>query len=639
MANPKEIDLLNLLMPPATRGEQLIFEDEHFKRQTLHIKLDHAIEADIIIDSLDSKSVASCHISLDCAQDRSLDFVIHNAQHTSNSRGRLITHSPSSSLLWIPKDPVSRLYDNNGRIETATEAPFEVNSDPGGVRLSVTPSPGRKVEFSVVIFTTGIEAFSKEILDCDPIELRKVVRQPWFYYEGVKDTWDYFINGTFFNTRNKVYKRAWSGQNIPFVLYHYLDFLRNRTKKRIYRLLCDLVAYSVMLSLPDNGRWRHGIWTDIIETHTVHQVAGIHLLLSHYQRTAAKIFLQKAALAADYLISIADDFSESETWFLHDTLETNPDDATLFYNLFASTAFGKSTSNTLCINSHIATLTALHRLNQLDPSDKYNTYFEKGLSALKKVLQANPCDWLYSCAYRPRDLLMRLCTKTENKLVKKLNKVWTLTLTRQLLPFLKKRFPRLLMPNGFIERDLSYSTLSSVYHFLNIEDILILYHLTRADWLLNVITKSVKYSVDSGLASCLVERQLEAMLFCDILLLYAGIINQNYIHLLPTYLARFQRANSALPVNILSDPFITDTSLPLRVDNEKVIVLIPAAGKNIKAILINPTEKDQKISLKSALGAEADPVEFVDSKNGKFSCQKPVIIPKMDFIKIVSKNG
>jgi hypothetical protein len=394
-----------------------------------------------------------------------------------------------------------------------------------------------------------------------------------------------------------------------------------------------------MLSLPDNGRWRHGVWTDIVETHAIHQAAGIHLFLSHYQRTAAKIFLQKATLAADYLISIADDFSDSQTWFLHDTLETNPDDAALFYNFFASTAFGKSTSNTLCINSHIATLTALHRLNQIDPSDKYNTYFEKGLSALKKVLQANPCDWLYSCAYRPRDLLMRLCTKTENKLVKKLNKVWNLILTRHLLPFLKKRFPRLLMPNGFIERDLSYSTLSTVYHFLNIEDILMLYHLTRADWLRNIITRSVKYSVDSGLASCLVERQVESMLFCDILLIYTGIINQNYIHLLPPYLAHFQKANLALPVNILSDPFITDTSLPLRVDNERVIVLVPAAGKNIKAILINPTEKDQKTRLKSILGTEADPLEFVDSKNGKFSCQKPVIIPKMDFLKIVSKNG
>jgi len=636
MADPKEIDLLNLLMPPASRGEQLIFEDEHFKRQTLHTKLDPEIDADIIIDSLDSLKVASCHISLDCAQGRSLDFIINDAQHTSHACGRLIIHSPSSSLLWVPKDPVSRLYDNNGRIETATETPFEADSDPGPVRLSVTPSPGRRLEFSVVIFTTGIEAFSKEILDRDPIELRKVVRSDWFYYESAKDIWDYFINGEFLSTRHKVHKKAWPGQNIPYVLYHYLEFLHNRTKKQIYRLLCDLIAYAVMLSLPDNGRWRHGTWTDIAETHTVHQIAGIHILLSYYQRTARDAFLLKAKNAMDFLISIADNLSDDKIWFLHDTLETNPDDAALFYNLFASTAFGKSTSNTLCINSHIATLTALHRLNQLEPSDKYSTYFEKGLSALKKVLQANPCDWLYSCAYRPRDLLVRLCTKTENKLLKKLNKVWTLILIRHLLPFLKKRFPRLLMPNGFIERDLSHSTLSDFYHFRNLEDILILYNLTRADWLLCIVTKSLRYSVDSRLAACVIDRDPKAILFLDTLVLYSAIADPSYLPLLPQYLADFQKSNSATPVNILSDPFITDPSAPLYVDNENIVVLVPASGQNFKAILVNPTDKDQKVMVKLA---SPDKMEISDSGNRKFSPSLEIVVSKKDFVKVVSKNG
>jgi hypothetical protein len=394
-----------------------------------------------------------------------------------------------------------------------------------------------------------------------------------------------------------------------------------------------------MLSLPADNRWRHGTWTDIPETHTVHQIAGIHILLSYYQRTARDAFLLKAKDAMDFLISIADKLSDDKIWFLHDTLETNPDDAALFYNLFASTAFGKSTSNTLCINSHIATLTALHRLNQIDPSDKYSTYFEKGLSALKKVLQANPCDWLYSCAYRPRDLLMRLCTKTENKLVKKLNKVWTLTLIRHLLPFLKKKFPRLLIPNGFIERDLSYSALSDFYHFRNLEDILILYNLTRADWLLNILTKSIRYTVDSRLAACVIDRNPKAILFLDILLLYSGIINQNYLHLLPPYLARFQKANSALPVNIISDPFITDTSLPLCVDNEKVIVLVPAAGKKLKAILVNTTQNDEKVAINLPSENAVDELEVIDSSYQKSSLNRDIIVPKMGYVKIVSKDG
>ncbi|MHC5060904.1 MAG: D-glucuronyl C5-epimerase family protein [Planctomycetota bacterium] len=639
MADRKETDFLGLLMPTGLQGEQAVFEDEQFKRQVLHTKIDPAIDADIIIDWPDAGTVACCHISLACDRHRSLDFVIHNAQHVSHSQGRLITHSPDSLLLWMPKDPVSRVYDDNGRIESTTESPFEVNCNHSSVRMTVEISPGRKTELAVVIFKTGVETFTREILDCSPIELRKVVRSNWFYYEGVKNVWDYFVNGVFFSCRHKVDKKAWPGQNIPFALYHYLDFLHKRTKKQIYRLLCDLIAYSVMLSLPDNGRWRHGTWTDIIETHMVHQVAGINIFLSYYKRTARSIFLEKAKKAMDYLLSIADDFSETETWFLHDSLETNWADAILFYDLFDSAAFGKSRSNTLCINSHINTLTALHELNRIEPSDKYSACFEKGLSALKKVLNANPCGFLYWSVYRLRDFLMRLCMKTENIVAKKLNKVWTLVLRKHLLPFLKKRFPRLVMPNGFIERDLSYSAMSDFYHFRNIEDILILYNLTRDDRLFDIVKKSVKYTVDSGLVEYVVSRNPKAILFLDIILLYSDLIDPCYLPLLPGYLADFQKANSAVPVNILSDPFITNSSSPLYIDNENIIVLAPAAGKNFRAVLLNPTDKDRKVMVKSAHPADINEMEVVDSDNRKFSIAGEIMVPKMSFVKVVSKNG
>lgn len=639
MPEPQTINIGELLMERGRHARCVVFEDDYFRRETVNIKSDPTTRLDIIMDSIDDSGVSSCHLSIHLSQDTGFEFVFDAAEDIPTSRGKLIIFGRAQNLCWIPKNPVARIYDSNGQIEYAAHAPFETKSHNDRLCLAVKGKAGHRLEFSVVIFTKNVDSFRKELLSLRPVELRKVVRSDWFYYQGINDVWDYFIGPKIFSTAHRVHRKGWESQNVAFVLYYYLDFLHNRTAKRIYILLCDFIAYSLMLSLPADNRWRHGIWTDIIETHTVHQVAGIHLFLSHYQRTAAKIFLQKAALAADYLISIADDFSDSETWFLHDTLETNPDNVALFYKIFPSTAFGKSTSNTLCINSHIATLTALHRLNQLDSSDKYGTYFEKGLSALKKVLQANPCDWLYSCAYRPRDLLMRLCTKTENKLAKKLNKVWTLTLIRHLLPFLKKKFPRLLMPNGFIERDLSHSALSDFYHFRNLEDILILYNLTRADWLLNIVTRSLSYSVDSRLADYVLSREPKAMLFLDILLLYSGIINQNYLPLLPRYMARFQKANLALPVNILSDPFITDTSLPLRVDNENVIVLVPAAGKKLKAILVNTTQKDEKVVISLPSENAVDELEVIDSSYQKSSLSRDLIVPKMGYVKIVSKDG
>jgi hypothetical protein len=589
------------------------------------------------MDSIENSGVSSCHLSIHLSQDTGLEFVFDAAEDIPTSRGKLIACGRAQNLCWIPKNPVARIYDSNGQIEYAAHAPFETKSHNDQLCLSVKGKAGQRLEFSVVIFTKSVDSFRKELLSLRPVELRKVIRPRWFHYQGINDVWDYFIGPKIFSTKHRVHRKGWESQNVAFVLYYYLDFLHNRTAKRIYALLCDFIAYSLMLSLPADNRWRHGIWTDIAETHTVHQIAGIHIFLSYYQRTARDAFLLKAKNAMDFLISIADKLSDDKIWFLHDTLETNMTDSRLFYKIFPSTAFGKSDSNTLCINSHTATLTVLHRLNLIDPAPRYGSCFEKGLNALKQVLCASPSDFLFYSLYRPRDLLIRLCMKTENKIAKKLLKTWTLILMRHLLPFLKKKFPRIVMPNGFIERDLSHSMLSSAYHFRNLEDILILYNLTKADWLLKIITKSVKYSVESGLASYVVDRQVGTMQFLDVLILYSGIINQDYLPLLPRYLARFQKANLALPVNILSDPFITDTSWLLQIDNENVILSAPAAGKNLKAVLINPTDKDQKVMLKSL--DEADDMEIIDSKNRKFSCQKPVVIPKMDFVKVVSKNG
>ena len=638
MTEPQIINIGELLMQRDRHTPRTLYEDDYFRRETVNIKPEPTTSLDIVMDSIGDSGLSSCHLAVNTSHNTSLNFVFDAAQDIPISRGKLISFGRTKNLCWIPKEPVTRIYDSNGRIEYATHTTFDTKSHNDRLYLTVEAKAGHRLEFAVVIFTKNIDSFKKHLLTSDPVETRKVIRSDWFFYHGINDLWDYLINGNFFSSRHKVHKRAWPGQNIPYVLYHYLDFLARQTKKQIYGLLCDLIAYSVMLSLPDDGRWRHGIWSDINETHNVHQIAGIHILLSYFQRTARDAFLGKAKKAMDFLISIADTLSDDKIWFLHDTLETNMTDSGLFYKIFASTAFGKSTSNTLCINSHISTLIALHRINRIAPDPKYDTCFEKGVNALKQVLQATPSNCLFATAYRPRDILIKLWAKTENKTTKKLLKVWTLLLRRHLLPFLKKKSPRLLMPNGFIERDLSHSALSDFYHFRNLEDILILYNLTKADWLLNIITKSIKYTVHSRFADYVLSREPKAILFLDIILLYSDMVDDGYLHLLPKYLARFQKANSAVPVNILSDPFITNTSSPLYLDNENVIITAPAAAKKLKAVLINPTEKDQKIMLKSTSPDDVSQMKIVDSKNRKFPAGTEIVVPKMNLLKIVSNN-
>ncbi|HIJ69988.1 MAG TPA: hypothetical protein HPP87_01340 [Planctomycetes bacterium] len=637
MPQAQYINIGELLGAQARCDRRMVYEDEYFRRETADIKACPSARLDIIIDSIEESGVSCCHISANLLEESELNFVFDPAEEIYRSLGKIINFGREHYFCWIPKDPAERIYDDSGRIEHARMVPFETKISNGRYCLTVKGNAGHRLEFAIVIFTKNVESFSRELLNLRPVELRKVIRSDWFCYEGVNDVWDYFIGTKIFSTAHRVYRKGFESQNVAFVLYYYLDYLGNQTDKQIYSVLRDLLAYSLMLSLPADNRWRHGVWTDISETHTVHQIAGIHILLSYYQRTGREVFLQKAKDAMNFLISIADNLSDDKIWFLHDTLETNMSDSGLFYKIFPSGAFGKSDSNTLCLNSHITTLIALDRLNGIAPAGQYGTCFEKGLNALKQVLGAKPADLLFYSVYGTRDLLIRRCTKTENKLAKKLNKVWTLILMRHLLPFLKKKFPRLVIPNGFIERDLTYSALSDFYHFRNLEDILILCKLTRADWLRKIITKSVKYTVDSGLADYVLRREPKAILFLDILILYSDIVDQQYLPLLPWFLSRFQKENSAVPVNILADPFITNTSLTLRIDNEDVIISAPAAGENIKAFIINPTDKDQKVMLKSL--DEAVDMEIIDTVNRRLATNRKFVVPKMGFVKVVSKNG
>jgi hypothetical protein len=344
MPEPQTINIGELLMQRGRHDRCVVFEDDYFRRETVNIKPDPTIRIDILIDSIENSGVSSCHLAIHLSHDTGFDFVFDAAEDIPASRGKLIACGRAQNLFWIPKNPVARIYDSNGQIEYAAHAPFETKSHNDQLCLSIEGKTGNRLEFSVVIFTKSVDSFRKELLSLRPVELRKVIRPRWFHYQGINDVWDYFIGPKIFSTKHRVHRKGWESQNVAFVLYYYLDFLHNRTAKRTYALLCDFIAYSLMLSLPADNRWRHGIWTDIIETHTVHQIAGIHLFLSYYQRTARDAFLLKAKNAMDFLISIADKLSDDKIWFLHDTLETNMADSSLFYKIFPSTAFGKSDS-------------------------------------------------------------------------------------------------------------------------------------------------------------------------------------------------------------------------------------------------------------------------------------------------------
>jgi hypothetical protein len=58
---------------------------------------------------------------------------------------------------------------------------------------------------------------------------------------------------------------------------------------------------------------------------------------------------------------------------------------------------------------------------------------------------------------------------------------------------MRARFPRVVQPNGFIERDLSLSMASDRYHVTNVKDLLRLYEIARESWLRPYIRGGVTF--------------------------------------------------------------------------------------------------------------------------------------------------
>ena len=640
MAEYITINLMELFEEVDNGKKVIVFEDDYFRRETFKSRIKSFIDTDIIIDSLDIHGMKSCHFSMCFPKKMKANFTFEGAEITRHLQGWFIKYTAQETLLWIPKAPVSRSFDDNSRIIKQTKLPFELLSGSDKFVLDTTDMEGERVEFSLVIFTQNIQSITKEILLPVPIERRKVVRSNWFVYKGINDVWDYFINGTVYNSCHQYYDKGWQAQHTAYTVYYHLEFLYHQTKKEIYKLLNDLIAYSVMLSLPRNCRWQHGSWTDLIETHTVHQVSGIHLLMSYFEQSGSNIFLNKSYGAMDYLIEIADRLDDGELWFLHDSLETRAEDARLYYKSVATfRAFGKSIPNTLCINSHMWTLIALYRLQRFDTSGRYKDFFESGLRSLRRILQTTPCSILYAGVYWQRDLILKLYLKYSNPVTRKARKICDILLRRYILPFLKKKFPRLIMPNGYTERDLTYSSLSDVYHFINIEDMLILYSQTRSKWLRDIIKKSMRYSINSSLVRYLAGRNIQITIFLDILLLYSSLIDEKYLMYLPEYISFFQELNLPVSVDVLSNPLIANTSSPLSVDNKNLIVLAPSDNTRFDAIVINVSENEENALLKSTQENRLSGLELLDPEGNKFSSEQRFVVPGGGFIKIVKKYG
>ena len=470
-----------------------VYEDVFFSRKTATLSVCDTFTLTVIKDCHVKERISFYSFSLFHESQIDQDICLEigrNCEILESSEMAFLAQS--EFLLFMPKHPISRDYDKNGNIICDSEKTLEtVYLDRDGMLTITLPCPEAAcIEFHAVTIHQNQEQSLHEITHFTGEEKRHVKTFGFFDYSSLEHTWDHFTRGTLFHV-DYTGKQSlrWECQQCANSLYGYLRYLHHVTQKGIYLTLCRQIAYCVMLSLPGDGRWRHGHWTDAMETHTRHQVEGIDLMVSAFEDFGNEMFLQKSNKAMDFVLSIAETLDKNQLWFVHDTCESNQDIETLrsvFRDFFVSTAFGKSQGNTLCLNTHILTMAVLTRLNQHSSDTFYSQANEKAQVALQKVMHHKSGSLFYWGVYMVRDTLIRMYTLTNRFTFCKLSRKYTELLKKRVLPVLKKHYPRLLMPNGFLERDLSAVHVSDLYFLVNLQDFMV-YYSTKASYQMRLL--------------------------------------------------------------------------------------------------------------------------------------------------------
>jgi hypothetical protein len=427
--------------------------------------------------------------------------------------------------IWIPREPARYIFDGYDRVRPITDAPVESDWNFNAqILLSVSGSLSEKetVLLPYIKFMDPDLSYFRELSEYSDNERKHYRRSVWFFASSVGSLWDYMIHGSLYDPRlSKTNRSRFKCQQCAYAWWKYLQKNLSETGKNIYELLRNEVAYSILLDLDEDGGWRHGYWSDDMETHARFHLDGIDLFLSQYALTSDEIWLEESRRSMSYVFShLTDKFDDGSLWFLHDTMEEKK------RHWIQSTVFGKSPKNSLCLNTHIQALRILYQLSEYFPGETiYLNSYESGMGALKQVLEHQPADFLY------RLVIHSIIRKRKNdgSIIKKLITRITSNVTYRLYWYLQEKYPRLVQPGGFIERDLSITMVSLNYQITNIKDLLKLYDACRADWLREYIVEGVsflrKLIKQFGLRS-LIRTKPYYVEVIDIFSLYANLIER-----------------------------------------------------------------------------------------------------------------
>jgi hypothetical protein len=431
--------------------------------------------------------------------------------------------------LWYPHGPVVIENVNEQHIKYS-----DINSQIFSKRNYFSFDPigvgeDGDILISYVLIKDEDGTYFRDITTISDVEKRCYLKSNWFRAEYPHNLWNYLVNGSLYDPKySRITGMRYKCQQCAYSWWNYCKYLFLRTGKLIYRLLCDEIAFSIYNDMKPCGEWKHGVWSDSMETHARFQIDGLHLLLSQYHLSGNSDWLEPLYRGTNYLLeNLSERLDQNMIWFLHDTFESSKN------HKFTSHLFGKKSGNSLCLNTHAQALGYLQRYLSLKINVEYYTSVSgNGKKALQALLEKQPNDFLYLFLLN-RIIAYKNRLYSDRKLIRGFAK-YESRLLNNLFWFVRSRYPRLVFPQGFTERDITLSYFSDRYHVINMKDLLLLYRLDDYVWLKEYIIGGLafieKYINQLGKTTVLKSSPYYIELI-DVYSLYAKYIDSAYSHM------------------------------------------------------------------------------------------------------------
>lgn len=429
------------------------------------------------LDGFANEGAQCCFLRLAVPCETEVRFVLAGAYRVSAAEAGgwlLLPIQDIPETYWIPQLPRIRRVDAQGHILEERDVAWR-NTEISPSQLMITVRvPGEWV-FDWLLWQ--VPSVGESV--CELQKLLPLEAQPHFLwgshtvYRQPAGLYEHLVAGHCYENRFAWPKR-WRicSENDAYALYTLLRGLRHATGKSLYGLFQKQLVLSVLDRQGEDGGWRHGEWTDDMESHYRLHCSAMHMLMDALEERDDPTLRNALRRAAAFIAQKHDRLAKG-IWFLHDDLERSVEGMNRSpFPWYSSRALGKSPSNMLVLNTHLDATIALDRYGQLTGDFQYLSLVDSAREATRAVLALDRATPLYRALFWAIGLTL-LPTPVAKALPLPLRAVKRFA-GKVLIPRLariKTAFPRLRMPDGYVDRALSVGTLSDAYLSVNAMDL------------------------------------------------------------------------------------------------------------------------------------------------------------------------